>query len=109
MRVGTGNTKVVQMSMTTVGASTYPMTPPPRPSPTGDGQAGNSGAQSSSTSAAVTSAAGGTRGSDVISFGGDGSNSGGATSRDASGDADRLPPPQAATARGTGQRVNIIA
>lgn len=92
------------MSVTTIGAVPYPATPPPRLAPPGEGQASKSNTQNSYGNTAVGSAAKEATGNDVTSHGADNAPNPGAET-----EANPLPPPQAATAPGTAQKVNVIA
>jgi hypothetical protein len=90
MPIGTGNTKVPPMSVTNVGASHHPTTPPPLSGPSGERQAVKSAALNHNENSGVNKVASGATGN-------------------ATRDANRLPPPQAATTPGTGQKVDMIA
>jgi len=88
------------MSVTNVGASPYPAAQPPLP-----GQpAAKPGASNSDSNTAGNAASG-------VSASATGSDASGAARNAADRDADahQLPPVQAATTPGTGQKVNIIA
>ena len=87
MPVGTGNTKVPLMSVTNVGASPYPTTQPPLSGPSVERQAVKPAALSSGENSGIDKAATG----------------------DAETAVNGLPPRQAATTPGTGQKVDIIA
>ena len=93
------------MSVTGIGASPYPTTHAVWSSQQGDGQADMPNDQSST---AVDNAAGSATNDNVTSNGAGGV-AGNGTANATSNDANPLPPVQAATTPGTGQKVNIIA
>jgi hypothetical protein len=103
MQAGTGNAEVPHMSVTNVGASLFPTTPPPRSGQSGEGQASRSNVQNSNSNAATNEATTTNVTRNAVS----------GVTTDNNTDAVRndnpLPPTQGATAPGTGQKVNIIA
>jgi hypothetical protein len=107
MSVGTGNDKVPCMSVSSIGTSPFPATLPPLPGQTGqatkpNGQNANGGANTAANSASNTATANG-----VTNGGTTGVTSNAANT--ANNGANPLPPVQAATSPGTGQKVNVIA